>query len=310
MSVDKIQILIDETGCERDEAELALVLANYDVARAAKEVSRLFRDIAVLKVRISDAEASLYGLVIGLFNLRRFRPIRVRAIISQNPVVCMTSAHGNWYEFEKHLYAGRLQDGVLQEKSQELERALDRLWRTVESVSIYSELKSEASELTQGVFKAQFSRFFKTVNPRFEFSNGLLDRREVSALDAEVDTPAPSKAEVAVQNLKLDVELETDAAGSAAAELEPGDLVFARIVDRRDIAKYLARVFGGRTDDGDVPLGRHVESADRVGDAMRVRLRFSLGVTGEVDVPLETRLKRLKPSEIEAQGKPRPAGVG
>ena len=59
---DKVTLLIEETGCDRSEAELALELCGYDLETAVQAVPRLFQNISVFKGRLHVRSESLYGL--------------------------------------------------------------------------------------------------------------------------------------------------------------------------------------------------------------------------------------------------------
>ncbi|HVE14278.1 MAG TPA: hypothetical protein VNI01_12840, partial [Elusimicrobiota bacterium] len=92
-------------------------------------------------------------------------------------------------------------------------------------------------------------------------------------------------------------------------ELRAGDMVQATINDSRDIAHYLARLFGARTEDGrnqslSVPVealerghGRPRGGLGRAGEGeVSVRVRFAAGVCGDVAVPADIRLKVVRKS--------------
>src|SRR5439155_21673801 len=82
--------------------------------------------------------------------------------------------------------------------------------------------------------------------------------------------------------LVLKLELQPEAAGMAASEMRVGDMVLTKIVDARDIAQYLARVFGGHSDKGPVPILAPIEALESAGpDEMLARVRFSTGVCGD-----------------------------
>jgi len=66
---DKIALLMEETGCERGEAELALEMCGYQVEEAVKAIGRLLRNIVVLKAKFLHSEQSQYGLFLVVLNL-------------------------------------------------------------------------------------------------------------------------------------------------------------------------------------------------------------------------------------------------
>lgn len=92
----------------------------------------------------------------------------------------------------------------------------------------------------------------------------------------------------------MKISLEEDPEGIAASELHAGDLVSAKIVDGRDIAQYLARLFGGLTAQGPVAIEAPVEAIESVDGGVLVRARFAVGVAGDGVVPRDRRLKAVR----------------
>jgi hypothetical protein len=99
----------------------------------------------------------------------------------------------------------------------------------------------------------------------------------------------------------LKVALESDPDGMSASELRAGDIVAATINDKRDIAKYLAKFFGGHSERGPVPIPAPVEAieaapAPAAGEpqALLVRVRFSAGVCGDAEVASQARLRAVR----------------
>ena len=63
----------------------------------------------------------------------------------------------------------------------------------------------------------------------------------------------------------------------------------------RDVAQYLAKIFGTRVGEGAAPMPAPVEALERAKDGeVLVRVRFSAGLCGDVSVPLDIRLKVLR----------------
>ncbi|MDE2290777.1 MAG: hypothetical protein KGL53_01735, partial [Elusimicrobia bacterium] len=91
--------------------------------------------------------------------------------------------------------------------------------------------------------------------------------------------------------LVLHIALEPDPGGVGADELKAGDLVHASINDTRDIAQYLAKLFGAQGDGGPSPIVSPVEAVERSGGRVAIRVRFSAGVCGDVELPAGLKVK-------------------
>ena len=62
---DKIALLMEETGCDRGEAELALELCGFELEAAVKAIPRLLKNILVLKGRFFDPEQPRFAALLA-----------------------------------------------------------------------------------------------------------------------------------------------------------------------------------------------------------------------------------------------------
>ncbi|MDE1976261.1 MAG: hypothetical protein KGI84_03245 [Elusimicrobia bacterium] len=283
---DKIALLMEETGCDRAEAELALEMCGYDLEAAVKAVPRLFKSVLVVKGRFGVPENGRFGLVLAVLDVTDGTLLRARAVVSFNPAVYAVPLEQNWFAFEKSLYACRLWEGSLQAESLEVEknlgvhfhqaRNLERLVRGEDAMA------KAVSQVLQGLWPG------KTAS--LKISQDLLDLGQFKSLQNEAgDWESKPRSSSRSQRsrireediLVLNVRLEEDAGGLAAAALRSGDMVLAHITDGRDIAQYLSRLFGGYSEDGPVPILAPVEAVESGPEGVLVRVRFSPGVCGD-----------------------------
>src|ERR1041384_2732283 len=109
---DKIHLLMEETGCDQGEAELAMTSAGYDLEKAIRTIGVLLRNIVVVKGKFLLPGKNLYGLIILIADTKRQSLFRIRAVVSYNPALYETPLETDWYDFEKGLYAFRLWEGA------------------------------------------------------------------------------------------------------------------------------------------------------------------------------------------------------
>jgi len=295
---DKVAILIDETGCERGEAELALQLCGYDVQAAVQAVPRLFQNIGIFKGRFCARSESLYGLWIAILNLREKRLLRARAVISYNPAVFATELDQHWFDFEARLYACRLWAGSLQPLSQEVEGVLADLFDSKEARGFYGEDPVEETEF-QELERLLARRLGGTVD--LEVQQDVLDMGQFQEVVARGETeavPEPAKPRprrtqtgAGAEPLILQIAVEPDAEGISAGELSSGDHIPVTINDTRDIGRYLAKLLGSTGEEGGAPLLAPVEAIELGANEVLVRVRFSAGVCGDVALPPDLRVR-------------------
>ncbi|MEK7390079.1 MAG: hypothetical protein AAB036_10315 [Elusimicrobiota bacterium] len=290
---DKIELLMEETGCDRGEAELALEMCGYEVEEAVRRIPRLLNDICALKGKFVRPEHNQHGLFLVVLNLKTRAVLRARAVMSYDPAVCSIELEEDWFAFEKHLYGCRLWDGSLPTESLEVEQRLAALFRGADS-ALFDRLRSsdsmDAAEEVAGLLRSHF----RDVGLSLRLKKDILDLGQFQSLRKVPERAARKPATRSGRGedlLILKTSLEEDDGGLPAGELRAGDAVFARIIDGRDIARYLARLFGGLTASGPVPIEVPVEAIESNVGGTLIRVRFAVGVAGDAVVSSERRVK-------------------
>lgn len=295
---DKIELLMEEIGCDRGEAELALEMCGYDFEEAVRQIPRLLRDICALKGKFVLPQADQHGLVLVVLNLKTRKVLRARAVMSYDPAVCAIDLEEDWFAFEKHLYGCRLWDGSLPAESLEVEQGLSAHFRAAPP-EMFDRLREMPSAAASEMLAAPLRGFFREPGLSLRLKKDILDLGQFQSL-RKAPAPAARRDKSAPRTpppedlLVLKISLEEDPEGIAASELHAGDLVSAKIVDGRDIAQYLARLFGGLTAQGPVAIEAPVEAIESVDGGVLVRARFAVGVAGDGVVPRDRRLKAVR----------------
>jgi hypothetical protein len=292
----KIELLMEETGCDRGEAELALEMCGFDFEEAVRQIPRLLRDICALKAKFVLPNANQHGLALVVLNLKSRKVLRSRAVMSYDPAVCAIDLDADWFGFEKHLYGCRLWDGSLPAESLEVEQRLASHFRAAPP-EIFDRLRAATSEETAAELAAPLRAHFRDLGLSLRLKKDILDLGQFQSL-RKAPSPAerrkPARTALPEDLLVLRIALDEDPDGVPASDLRAGDLVSARIVDGRDIAQYLARLFGGLTAHGLIPIEAPVEAIESVEDGVLVRARFAVGVAGDGVVPAERRLRAAR----------------
>lgn len=308
---DKVTLLIEETGCDRSEAELALELCGYDLEDAVRAIPRLFQNIVVLKARIRAQSESLYGLLLVILNLKEKSLLRARAVVSYNPAVFASELGQHWFDFEARLYACRLWVGTVQELSQEIELLLTSYFASPEAEVFYKE-GADFAEKEFDVLRAALSAKLGA-SVELNAQQDILDMgqfREVRPRGDAAPEPGARKRTSHPHSgpglgpggmLILRVEFEEGgSSGVLAGSLAAGDLVYAKITDTRDIAQYLGKLFGGHSKEGSAGLLVPVEAIEKREDGtVMIRVRFSAGVCGDLAAAAERSFKAVpRPSNM------------
>ncbi len=302
---EKIDLLMEETGCDRGEAELALEMCGYEVEEAVRQIPHLLRNICALKGKFVVPSANKHGLILAVLNLKSHQILRVRAVMSFDPAVCAIDLEEDWFAFEKHLYGCRLWDGSLPGESLEIEQGLVAHLRSA-SASLFDGLRVIGPDGAAEILAVPLRAFFRDPDLSLRLKKDILDLGQFQSLrkapvqsafqDKRVPRPPPRE-----DLLVLKISLEEDPQGVLASDLHAGDLVSARITDGRDIAQYLARLFGGLTAAGPVPIAAPIEAVEAVEGGVLVRVRFAAAVAGDGVVPSD-RLLRVARGAAHGRG--------
>ncbi|MBI5245121.1 MAG: hypothetical protein HY922_15775 [Elusimicrobia bacterium] len=310
---DKVALLMEETGCDRAEAELALELCGYDLESAVAAVPRLFQNILVLKGRLAAPAEALYGLWLAILNLQDRSLLRARAVVSCNPAVYASDLDQHWFDFEGRLYACRLWAGALQDVSQETEKLLASFFDSPQADAFYGEkdrLKPRELGRLKSLLAGLLGKVDIQVRPEVLDMGQFQEVRPLEPSGPQRGSEPPGarglrsgarqrrslrRSPAGGGLLVLRIALEHNPAGIPAADLRAGDVVYATITDTRDIAQYLARIFGTRVGEGASSLPAPVEAIERgSGREALIRVRFSAGLCGDVSVPSDIRLRVLR----------------
>ncbi len=293
---DKVGILVEETGCDSAEAELALQMAGYEVPKALRVLASRLRDILVIKIKFRDLLGSRFGLALAVANIKSGEVLRSRAVISFNPVVYIRTLDGYWFEFEKDLYARRLWEGSLQAESLDLETILSQYLRQI-LLHKPLEINDALASRLETELGTAFGRAINSSKIEVKVKGEILSLGEFNSLriptgEKIIRRRGPHRDGQDHTVVKIGV--EEDALGIPASEIKAGDMISAEILDSRDLAHYLWKIFGGYQDGVPISVLAPVEAVEVVSTKIFLRARFSLGVCGDAAIPLEKRIKAVR----------------
>ena len=285
--LEKVRLLMEETGCEQGEAELALELADNDLEKAIKTIGSLLRHIYALKGKLSFPDKSLYGLLLIVINSKTQEILRLHTVVTYNPALYENSPEMDWYALEKLIFSYRLDEGSLPDFTQELEQKL-RPYLLSKKETLVKCDPAEISALLLGFFlpdKVNVSLFAEELNlAQFRRlpSNDVTPNEKAEVSDTEPGT------------VWLEVEIIEDKNGKEADKLVEGDMVLSQITDTRDIAHYLAHLIGGRREDGMVPLPAVVKKISVFDNESEVQVHYAPSIIGVAKVKNDVKISLLE----------------
>lgn len=292
---DKVHLLMEETGCDQGQAELAMSSAGYDVEKAIRTIGTLLRHITAVRAKFSWPEKNLYGLMILVADTKRKALLRRRVVVSYNPALFETALDRDWYDFERQVYAFRLSEGTLQQVTQDLEGAvLDNL-EGEQAARFFENLTASDPAALREQVAGVIGKMFPGAALDVALSREELNRNQFQRVKVREDDMGASAKHDGVPAssdiLRVAISLEEDAAGFPARDVQVGDSVQVLLTDERDIAQYLSKLLGGRRGDAVTPLAAPVEEVARKRNKMQFHVRLSAGILGLAEVPEDRRVK-------------------
>ena len=284
---ENIRLLMEETGCEVGEAELALELADNDLEKAIKTIGSLLRHIYAVKGKMVFREKNLYGLLIVVINTKTQGLLRMSAVVSYNPSVYETPETADWYTFEKQVFSSRLDTASIPDFTQEIEQQLREYLAANNSL-----LSSTDPEQLRKIFVD----FFNGRGADITLSLEELNLSQFRHLSEPGELPNERSAGPAHQAGKvwLKAGVMADDNGKPVSELLEGEIILSLITDDRDIAFYLGHLIGGRHGDEAVPLPAMVHKVTAHGDETEIQLYYAPGVLGVATVSQGLNVKVIE----------------
>ena len=296
---DKIQLVREETGCDEEQAKLILESTHNDVSKAIRIINTLLKHIVAIKGRFRCEKINIYGLFLLITDIRQRALVRVGALVTYNPGVYENDLGTNWHDFERQLYALKLGEGSIQDLTQNLQHCLQtrlardenktffQYLRNLDSREVETTLLSEIKMVTgdqevilstslEQLNLAQFKELRKDPEDGMDESSYERERKK--------DSTITLKIELVLDSLK----------GIAAVNLRKGNLVSAKIVDIRDIARYLSKLLGGEQQDEIVPLVVPVDNVEIREQQVIIKTTFSPRIIGKAILSQEDRVEIIK----------------
>ncbi|OEG71369.1 hypothetical protein ATZ36_14705 [Candidatus Endomicrobiellum trichonymphae] len=283
---DQLQLLIEETGCEQAEAEIALSLSDKNIEKAIYTIGLLLKFITVFKIKLIFPKENIYGLIHIAVNMKTYEILRFSMIFSHNPAIYEIAANVDWFSFEKAIFSARLDSGAMENYTQKIE----------ENLKLYTQQSiKETSVISKEEISTIIKTFFHPIIIKMETVNEELNLTQFKKLpDYNTKQNEISFAGYNLGSVKLDVKILEDSNGKPAEKITESDTVLSLITDKRDIAHYLAHLTGGRKNGIMIPLPAMVKKIYSKNNDFEIHLHYAPSITGLTKIKSGIKLKVLE----------------
>ncbi len=298
------QLIIEETGCDAEQAKLVLDSTGNDVGKSIKIINSLLKQIMVLKGKFKAETTNIYGLVVLIADIKNNQLLRATNIVTYNPGIYQTGLDQPWHEFERKLYALRLGEGSLQELTQKLQNNIKSWINKDKDTQFFEALVKNNRELLESRLVEEIKEISQDQNIKLDIQLDEVNLLQFKELKEKIDEDISKlqlpenlvvTEETAALVLEIEMVGETDKKGRLARELKPGETVWAKLTDERDIAQYLAKLLGGRVRNEEgreelIPLTAPVEEVEPGKEKVRVKVRFGPAIMGLAELSPDDRV--------------------
>jgi len=284
---DYFQLLMEETGCKRSEAELALSLSNNNLEKAITAIGFILKFITTFKIKIIFPKENIYGLMHIVINMKTSEIVRFSITFSRNPAIYEIAISMDWFSYEKAIFSARLNSGAMEIYTKETEENL--------KVYIQKVLK-EAIIISPEEISSIMKNFFYPTEVFIEIENEELNLTQFKKLpDYNLKQNSISSLNYDLGFIELDVKILKDNNGKPVKKIVEGDTVLSTIIDERDLTHYIAHLIGGIEDDNMYPVPAIVKKVAYKNDDFEIYLNYTPSIIGLAKVKSDTKIKVLEP---------------
>jgi len=289
---DEAKILIDEAGCSKRVAEKILRLYDNNLNLAFRWLASCHKNLVVLKIKFATKSSYNCGLLFIVLNALQKRIRRFAVSISQNPYIFSADIAMPWHEFENRIYTQRLSEEIVHERTISVTQSVRTFFQDGDNESFFKIFNSvDYAEIE----KALKLFLIKILNEDviFEFKKeriSVFDFRQISS-NGKI-----SATELISRQPRIELKIEVIRGKKrflfkrpkTIEKISAGILIFVRITDQREIARYLARMIGVTGEDA-IPVEVLEKKENQNGYSLTVRLGGM--IKGICDVPFKTPLE-------------------
>jgi len=282
---DKIRLLMETADCNQYEAELAYKSARGNFIEALDFLNKITPRLSITKCIFRTREF-LYGIFLCIYDVKQQSLLTATAVVSKNPVIYEYDIEKEWEDVGKFIYSCRLNEGALSDISNALQEKITRIYDSLEMPFNDENIRPVLEEA------------LKAKDVELKVVYGEEPYKTESHVGEEETAERP-----VTDRIILDVELLPDENGSRAGTLSKGDVVWVRIVDRREIGEYLSMQLGCLNEGKILPIAAQVSEVEKQDGKVVIECWFKGSIVGQTLVGSEEKVKVVSVYSPEDSGK-------
>jgi hypothetical protein len=295
----KIAKLMEECGCTYKQAAAMIEFTGGNVNQAIEIINaHKEKNTIIVKARFRAEKIKYYGMIFLVLDLGRESLEKLEVAVANDMRLCQFDESASWENFERVVYGLQLKEGIVPRLTGILKHRIKEIFRSKNKKSqLFRSLKSENYPLFKDWFRDEIANAVNDNSLELKVDINLISSLEpeekVKIEEEEKKPEVVKKIEKEKEEASFTLEIALSVSpltGILVSELRRGDRVIVKIVDKREVGMYLARLMGGRKDNKIIPIIAYVEEVIPISDhEVKVVVNLGPGIKGEAIENVEVR---------------------
>ncbi|MCD6423396.1 MAG: hypothetical protein J7L42_04700 [Elusimicrobia bacterium] len=293
---EDVEILIEGAGCSPKIARKVLKVFEGDLNRSFKFLASRHKNLVLYKVKFATKSTYSSGLLFFVFNAGQLRILRAAISISENPYVFAEDLNIPWADFENKVYSLRLKEEIIHDRTVLATHRMRNFLQNPHNSTFIKILAGfEIDRIREILHKLLNNILGEDV--LFEFTRERISLLEFRGIDKSEKITA-TRLTNTENIIELDVEIVKPKKRfffflnpKTIEKIHKGSSIFVRIVDRREIARYLLKFIGVEENEA-VPV--EVLEIQKKTDHYLIKVQLGGGIKGVSKVLPKTPVEIFK----------------
>lgn len=291
----KIQVIQENSDLDEKEAELALDLAEGDIEEALQMVDYVDKPFFALHIKFeTEGSNKVYGLVNLVGNGKEGETLKLNVITTYKRELWSTRVDINNTVFDRTIEEVKEGSGTTYDK--DIRNAFTDELNSAQLFELFTSVKEDCLPGIKGMIRDLLNPIF---NKKIELEIGteLLTKTQLdqkTTVELNNNKEEEEKEEEETEKTQLSIYLKSAPVISAVngckvRELEIGDKILVRIIDEREVGRYLADLIS--TEEKGVAVGKIIDiHFNEQSDRYTLMLEFGPKIYGKLLVEGEIKI--------------------
>ncbi|MBU2599171.1 hypothetical protein KJ849_01105 [bacterium] len=297
----KVSRLIEESGCTFQQASAMMDFTAGNINQALEIINaHKKKNTIIVKARFKAEGIKYYGMIFMILDSNREILEKLEVAIANDKRLCQFDESASWENFERVVYGLQLKEGIVPRFTGILKHRIKEIFRSKnKKTQFFQALKEGSYDLFKEWLKEEVANVINDNNLELKADINLISTLEPeSKIKSGKEEREEPRIVQKVEREKKEAYLALEVAlavspltGILVSELRKGDRVIVKIIDNREVGRYIATLMGGRKENQIIPLVAYVEEVIPVSNhEVKVLVNLGPGIKGEAPENIEVKV--------------------